>query len=295
MKRLILLAALAACREAEPEVAPVGGDPAIEPMAPPTPTPTEPEHPEASGYVGVLTPRESTEVFAPFTSTVVALDVKLGDRVAAGQRLARLDDRPLREELAVANATLKSAAAGVAVADVERKAAHAALEREERALKENVVSQGEVTAAEFNDRKASMAVARAEATVGEQRVRIAALQSKLVDTSLVAQLGGRVALIYAQTGERVIEGAPVLRVISSDELFVKFAIPSDKLGTVSPGDPVDITIEAQGITTTGVVRHVAPGLDPVAQMILADAELTAPLGALQAGIVCRVHPKASPK
>jgi hypothetical protein len=84
-------------------------------------------------------------------------------------------------------------------------------------------------------------------------------------------------------------------VISSDELFVKFAIPADKIGTVVPGDQVDIVIDQQNVTTTGVVRHVAPELDPVAQMILADAELTAAIKELQAGVVCRIIPRAKPK
>ena len=257
--------------------------------------PTEPdENAVKAGYIGVLSPRESSEVVAQFTTTVVELDVKRGDRVERGQRLARLDDRPLREDLAIAAATLRATQAGVASADVERKAANAALDREQRALRENVVSQAEVSAAEFNARKATTAVARAAATVEEQRAKIAQLQTKLTDTALLAQLGGRVALIYAQAGDRVDEGHPVLRVISSDELFVKFAIPADKIGTVAPGDQVDIEIDQQHVTTTGVVRHVAPELDPVAQMILADAELTAAITELQAGVVCRIIPRPKP-
>ena len=36
-----------------------------------------------------------------------------------------------------------------------------------------------------------------------------------------------------------------------------------------------------------------PELDPAAQMILADVELSSPPGALQAGIVCRILPRAA--
>ena len=294
MTRALVLLVIVACRDRDAaESQPT--EPTIEPMAQAM-RPSEPDiNAEKLGYVGVLTPRESSEVIAPFTTTVVELDVKLGDRVERGQRLARLDDRPLREDLAIAQATLKATQAGVAQADIERKAAHAALEREQRALKENVVSQAEVSAAEFNDRKASTAVAHAAATVEEERAKIAVLQSKLTSTSLLAQLGGRVALIYAQPGDRVDEGHPVLRVISSDELFVKFAIPADKIGTVAPGDQVEIIIDQQNVKTTGVVRHVAPELDPIAQMILADAELTTAIAALQAGVVCRIIPKSKAK
>jgi RND family efflux transporter MFP subunit len=288
---LALLCILAACRERE-DLTAAPPEALVEPLAH-TQAADDPVAQTAGGFIGVLTPRESAEVLAPFTSTIASLEVKLGDHVDKGQPLALLDERPLREELAIAAATLKASRAEVAQADVERHAAAAALDRERRALKENVVSQAEVAAAEFADRKAGMQVARAAATVEEQRAKIAQLQARLVDTHLLAPLAGRVALLYTQAAGRVEEGHPVLRVISSDELFVKFAIPSDKVGTVAPGDEVDVVIEQQGVNVRGVVRHVAPELDPVAQMILADAELVAPPGALQSGIVCRIVPRAA--
>ena len=82
-----------------------------------------------------------------------------------------------------------------------------------------------------------------------------------------------------------------MRVISSDDLFVKFAIPADKRGTLKPNDPVEIRVEEANVSYKGIVRHVAPELDPVAQMILADAELVDAPAGLQSGIVCRIVPK----
>ncbi|HEX5059229.1 MAG TPA: efflux RND transporter periplasmic adaptor subunit [Kofleriaceae bacterium] len=246
------------------------------------------------GFLGVLMPRGLAEVISPFTSTVSKLEVRLGDRVTRGQRLAQLDERPLREELLIANATLKASQASAAQADVERRAAASILEREKTAFEQGISSGAELSTAEFNKSKAEMNAARAAATVQEQRARIAQLTARLGDTSLVAPIDGRVALMYVHEGDRVEEGRGVIRVISSDELFVKFAIPSDKVGTVKPGDNVDISIGQLAITTTGVVRHVAPEIDPVAKMILADADLVSPPASLQSGIDCRIVPRTGP-
>lgn len=242
------------------------------------------------GFLGVLVPRGLSEVIAPFTSTVSKLDVKLGDEVTRGQRLAQLDERPLREELQIAKALLKGSQASAAQADVERRAAIATLERERNAFKQGITSGAELSAAEFNKSKAEMNGARALAAVEEQRARITQVTARLGDMTLVAPINGRVALMYVEEGARVEEGRGVLRVISSGELFVKFAIPSDKVGTVKPGDPVDIVIGQA--PTRGIVRHVAPEIDPVAKMILADADLVSPPPSLQSGIDCRVVPRA---
>jgi RND family efflux transporter MFP subunit len=289
-RALLLLALVAACRErAEPQGVPE----ALPDPGAPSPIVDDPVAAEG-GFIGVLTPRDSAEVAAPFTSTIASIDVKLGDHVDKGQPIARFDERSLREELAIATAALRAKQAEVAQAGVELRAAHAALDREQRALKDNVVSQAEVAAAEFADSKAGMQVTRVAAAAEEQRAKIAQLQARLVDTHLLAPLAGRVALLYAQAGGRVEEGRPVLRIITSDELFVKFAIPATLVGTVAAGDEVEVVIAQQGVRTKGLVRHVAPELDPVAQMILADAELVAPPATLQSGIVCRIVPHPRP-
>jgi multidrug resistance efflux pump len=108
---------------------------------------------------------------------------------------------------------------------------------------------------------------------------------------VLAPLTGKVALSHVQTGERVVEGQPIVRLISSDELFVKFAIPADKAGTLAPGSTVDVVFETAGIKTSAVVRHVAPELDPIAQMIVADADLVDAPAQLQSGMVCRIRPR----
>ena len=62
-----------------------------------------------------------------------------------------------------------------------------------------------------------------------------------------------------------------IRVISGG-VFVKFAIPANQLGSVKPGDLVDVRIDRRAEPLTARVGHVAPELDAVAQMILASRD-----------------------
>jgi RND family efflux transporter MFP subunit len=253
---------------------------------------------EASGYIGVLTPREAAEVPAPFASRVITISVKLGDAVKQGDVLARLDERPLKEELAIEKASLKQMQAQVSHAAVEHSAAAARLKREQKGFKENVSSQADVAAAAFDSSKAGTDVARTMAQVDEQKARIEALEKRLQDTSVVAPIDGKVALRYVEEGTHVNEGQPIIRVISSDELYVKFAIPGSDGKRISPGDHIDVRFETTNVQAKGIVRNVAPELDPVAQMIIAEAELEDPVPRdLQSGLVCRItaHAKQAAK
>jgi hypothetical protein len=74
-------------------------------------------------------------------------------------------------------------------------------------------------------------------------------------------------------------------------VLVQFAIPADQAGSVRPGDLVDVRLDRRPEPVTARVGHVAPELDAVAQMIIADADLVDPPPDLQPGTVGRILPR----
>ncbi|HEU4729475.1 MAG TPA: HlyD family efflux transporter periplasmic adaptor subunit [Kofleriaceae bacterium] len=245
---------------------------------------------EKPGFIAALTPEHSADVMAPYTSPSASLAVKLGDLVTRGQILARLDDRQLRQELDAARAQLRTAQAAIRQAEVDKRGAEIVLEREKTAEAAGVGSHADVVAAAQAVAKAAATITVARATAEERNTKIAQLQAHLEEMTLTAPIAGSVAMIYPQDGARVEEGHPVIRVISGG-VFVKFAIPADKVDTVKVGDTVDVRIDRRADLVTAVVRHIAPELDAVAQMILADAELINPPPDLQPGTVGRILPR----
>jgi multidrug efflux pump subunit AcrA (membrane-fusion protein) len=266
---------------------------AIEAIAP-LPTNTDDRVDEKPGFTAVLTSKQLDDVMAPYTSASATLLVKLGDTVTKGQVLARLDDRQLRQELDAARAQLRTANAAVSQAVVDERGAQVVLKREREAEAAGVGSRADLAAAGQNVAKARAAIAVASATAEERSTRIKQLQAHLDEMTLVARIAGRVAAIYPQDGARVEEGQPVIRIISGG-VFVKFAIPADKAGSLKIGDTVDLRLDRRAELLTAVVGHVAPELDAVAQMIIADAELANPPADLQPGTVGRILPRAASK
>lgn len=285
----IPIAALAACGTkdhtsgAAPQTAP-------EPLAD---LRVAPEAEVEAGYIGVLVPSESAEITASVTTDVIEYKVKLGEHVEIGDVIALLDEAPVREQLEIARAELRASKAAVSQAAASRNAAKAALRREKAALRDQVASKADVANADYRAREAGASVSQAAATVQEQKARIAALESKLADMTVKAPIAGKVSLRYVEPGSRVNEGQPVVRVISSDDVLVRFAIPAEHVGRLNPGDEVEVAIESKDVRAKAVVKSVAPELDPVAQMIRAEADISdIPGETLQSGLVCRIHPKA---
>jgi RND family efflux transporter MFP subunit len=243
---------------------------------------------DEEGFVGVLVPRDAHDVVSPLATKIERLLVKLGDPVDKGTPLAILDDREPRERLALSRSELREGEAAVRQAAIERQAARAKLAREQQALRSGIVSVAEVEIAAAEAGKAASAVDRAVAEVEKRRETVKQLEQRLADTTLVSPIAGKVALRYVEEGARVRESQAVIRVIRSDELFVKFAIPAAEARTIAAGDPIELRLIERQLVARGVVKRVAPELDPVAQMVLAEAELDAPLPGLRAGDTGRV-------
>lgn len=250
---------------------PVSSGSAVEPT-PITRNDRSAETAEVEGWVGVLTPRETIEVTAPFTSKVEKLYVQLGDDVAVDAPLALLDARPLRDELATAKAAYREAS-------IASGAAASRLAREQKGRKDGISSKAEVEAAQFEYSQAS-------AAAGGHKTKIVQIEARLKDTRLASTINGRVALRYVEEGARVTEGQPVVRVISSGRMFIRFAIPGAEAKAVAPGAPVEVRFD--GVKLEGVVKTVSPELDAVSQMVLAEAELTGDPSGLSPGQVCRI-------
>jgi HlyD family secretion protein len=293
---LVALAGLAAtaglgCRSSPGDTDEVP-DP-IEAIAP-RPTVAADRGEDKPGFLAALTPKQSADVPAPYTSASARLTVKLGDTVTTGQVLAHLDDRQLRQELDAARAQLRTAQAAVVQAEVDKRGADIVLAREKNGEAAGVASPADLASARQAVAKASAAITVARATAGERATRITQLQAHLAEMTLVAPIAGSVALIYPQDGARVEEGHPVIRIISGGVLL-KFAIPADKIGSVKPGDTVDVSVDRRSGLLTATVGHVSPELDAVAQMIIGDAELIDPPADLQPGTVCRILPRPRAK
>ncbi|HEX3760931.1 MAG TPA: HlyD family efflux transporter periplasmic adaptor subunit [Kofleriaceae bacterium] len=288
--RALAIAATGAACDAR---APAAGEGPLDAIAPLS-GPADPRGDDSSGLLAVLTPRSSADVLAPYTSPSTHLAVRLGDRIAQGEVVARLDDRQLREELDAARAQLRTAEAAIRQAQVDKDSAEIILARETTAEAAGVSSHADAVSARQAVEKAAAAITVARATADERTTRIAQLQGHLVEMTLTAPIAGRVAMIYPQDGARVEQGRPVLRIISGG-VFVKFAIPADQAGAPEPGDTVDVRVERRADRLTATVAHVSPEVDAVAQMRIADAELVNPPSDLQPGTVCRILLRAQPR
>lgn len=218
-----------------------------------------------SAYVaeGVVEAVRSSSIGADISGRVTALLVKAGDRVKAGQVLARIDER-----VAAQQALASKAQSSVAEADFARQ---------KKLREQNFISQAALDRAESNYRSASAQAAAAGVEAGLR--------------TLSAPYNGVVAETAIELGDMVVPGKPLLLVYDPSAMRVTVNVPQSQLAGLKSA-PVTVEIPgaaAPALTLAPGSVTVLPTADPVTHMVQVRLALPTGGAGLSPGMFARAQ------
>jgi RND family efflux transporter MFP subunit len=225
-------------------------------------------------HIGVVVAVEAADLAPRFAGELIEVKVRAGDIVAAGALVARVDPRLLREELTVAEAALGTARALARQAVVDVADAVRRIAIEQMAVASGTSAADRLDQARFDLERAGAARSRARAAAAEERARVDNARSRLADAEIRAPFAGSVAIRYRDPGAVVGPSAPILRLIGSGALSVRFAVPPAVAATLAPGSPATVGIDTVAAEFAATVTQVSPELDTASNLIFVEADLT---------------------
>jgi RND family efflux transporter MFP subunit len=222
-----------------------------------------------------LEPVQQATVSAQLAGSVLALSVKAGDRVRAGQTLARIDDRD-------AQTGVLRGDAGLAQAEAEARNARMAAERT-RALRD----QGFVSQAALDSVETQLQAAQA----GVQQARASRSQATLARgfAAVTAPFAGVVLATHLEAGDLAAPGRPVATVYAPGKLRATAQVPLSLLARARSATRVEV--ELPGGQRVVPTSHTELGTaDPVSQTVEWRFDLpSSALPGLVPGQVARVQ------
>jgi RND family efflux transporter MFP subunit len=177
---------------------------------------------------------------------LVEVRAQVGDRVAKGALLARLQDDTLQADLAVARATLAEAEAALAEAQANAERAR------------QLQPSGALSAQQIQQYATAETTARAR--VASAKARLEADGVRLAQTRIVAPDAGVVSSRSATLGAVVSPGTELFRLIRQGRLEWRAEVPAADLAALQPGTPAEVVLPG-GATLQGKVRTVAPTVE----------------------------------
>lgn len=227
-----------------------GLEPSVE-VAPPPPMPVSAEAVRATTDAyretvpGQVKPVHAAVVSARIQGEIERLPVVPGQNVTRGDLLAELlsEDHEAR----------------VRGAEAELEAASQELDRIENLRETQAATQRELEAAEARQRSAEAALAEA--------------QTFLDYATVHAPFDGVVASKHVEVGDLVSPGEPIVDVYSPDAFRLEVWVSESLVQSFSPGDEMDFEINSAGLSGSGTVDEIEPGVDSATRTVLVKVDL----------------------
>jgi len=199
-------------------------------------------------YTGEVEARTETALGFPMIGTVAARPVSTGDLVKKGDVLARLDTEDL-------NADLRTADAGVTVAEAQLRSAKDAQERAK-----TLAERGVGSATRLEDAERALISAQARLDQAE------ASQARAIDVrnlaTLTAPYDGVVTGVFAEPGATLSAGQTILQLAAIGEREIVIDLSEAEAGLRKPGDQfIASLLASEAIRADAVLTRI----DPVAE------------------------------
>lgn len=228
--------------------------------------------------LGTVEARVTSKIGFKVSGVLVELRADVGDRVAKGAVLARLDDREQAARVGRAKAATEQAEANVqrATASAQKAQANfanakAISERRQKLVQSNSASvetaetaktAQDAAFADVNLAASDIAVARA--AIGDAKAQLQQESATLDFHTLAAPYDAMVTARLKELGSALGAGEPVFTLIDPKSVWVLAFIDESKAGEIKVGEPADIVLRSHpGRRLRGKVARIEPESDRV--------------------------------
>lgn len=220
---------------------------------------------------GTLEAEARAVLRAEAAGSVTEVHAELGDEVAKGALLARIENDWIQGQMQAASSGLVAAEQELAVAERE-------LERTRTLAQAGALSTRDLDVAEAAAKgaRAQLLAARAQAGAASDQLDAIVLRSPIA---------GLVSERSIHVGDVVAPGAPLFTVIDPSSLRLEGSVSAESVGKISSGAPVAFEVQGfPGRTFEGTVERIAPAVDPATRQIAVLVSMPNPDRVLVAGL-----------
>jgi RND family efflux transporter MFP subunit len=195
------------------------------------------------------------------TATISSIAVRSGDEVKTGELLVKLDARELK-------ARVDQSYQAVAAAKARLDQAEKDFQRVQRIYK---ADPGAISKAELDRINAAFETARADLL--RFRRQEDETKTALSYSTLIAPIAGRIVERYADPGDTVRQGQPILRMYDPGTLRLEASVRESVASTLVKGQKLTAAVDAVDRRYEAVVDEIVPSADPGSRSFLVRVSL----------------------
>ncbi|HKY36111.1 MAG TPA: efflux RND transporter periplasmic adaptor subunit [Polyangiaceae bacterium] len=230
---------------------------------------------EQLSFIAVISARHIANVSAQVEGTLRSVNVRLGESVREGDVIATIDDRLLRHMAAAARAVAdtRSAQARASLGRAQHSASE--LERGLKLQSSGLVSQQVLETLQSDHESARTEVLQTQAASREALALLEQAERSLEFAVVRAPVTGTVALRFVDPGNQVHREEALVRIVADEAPWIRFGIPAQHRERLKVGDAITFVSLDGALKAPAQVVHIAPDVDPLSELVLAEGSLAA--------------------
>lgn len=244
---------------------------------------------ESIAVVGNLIGAATVEAVPKVSGRLESVSVRLGDRVSRGQRLAKIEDREIIEQVRQSKASFDVSAATIRQREADLKLAQTNLDRSRNLFERQLIPKQtfDDTDAKYQAALAALDLARAQ--YAQAQARMDELNINLQNTDINSPVAGFVGKRALDPGAWVTPNSSFISVVDIGVVRLVVNVVEKDLRKITPGMKADVTVDAfPGETFAGRIAHVAPVLDPATRTAQIEIEVQNSSFRLKPGMYAKV-------
>jgi membrane fusion protein, multidrug efflux system len=239
--------------------------------------------------VGSLEGEATVEVASKVNGRLEDVAVRIGDRVAKGALLAKVEAREIEEQVNQAQGSFEVARAVVKQREADLRFAQTSLERSRSLFERELLPRQTMDDADARHQASQAQVELAKAQFMQAKARLDELKITLSSTEIRSPVNGFVGKRMLDPGASVSSNTTVVLMVQIDRVRLVANVVEKDLRRVRVGSAADVEVDAYpGEIFHGRVARLAPVLDPATRTAQMEVEVQNDDFRLKPGMYSRV-------
>jgi RND family efflux transporter MFP subunit len=239
--------------------------------------------------VGNLIGETTVSVAPRAAGRLEEVSVRLGDRVSRNQRIAKIEDFELVQQIKQQEAAQEVSQATIRQREADLGLAKTNLDRSKSLFERQLIAKQVLddTESRYQSAQAQLDLARAQAQ--QSKARLDELKINLGNTIITSPVNGFISKRLVDPGASVGQNAPVVEVVDISLVRLIANVVEKDLKQLQSGDTTRVQVDAfPGETFTGRIARVSPVLDQATRTAPIEIEIANPTFRLKPGMYARV-------
>ena len=243
----------------------------------------------SSQYPGELD-ADTSDLASKISGRLNSVEVRIGDRLTGGDVVAVVDDTDLQNQLKVAQVQVEVVEANSQRVVARLRVAEGELERMERLFRELLISAQRIESDRSSVRALEAELKAMAAQKRQAEARVNLLSQQIGETKVRAPFTGTVGERYLDPGAFVQPGTPIIRLVKSGPLRIRFWVPEGQLSLVELGLSFQLTTQITGSRTfTGKVKRLSGEVNRSNRTVAVEGVMSESTLSLRPGMYAQVR------